>query len=312
VANVQSLLGACLLAEGKVDEARPLLNQGYLTLRTTAPNDTLVEQARRRVQSLPALTGALTETGGGRHPASSDATLAVIPAGCRWHEVDDAGELPGSAQVTTGFGLMAGIEGTLVDRAGETDMYRIDICDPANFSATTANTATGFDTQLFLFDSAGLGVAANDDLPPGGGDLRSRLTNTFVPGAGQYYLAISSWNRDPYSATGLIFLDLPSAIEHPADGPGAGAPVMIWLGASPGGFPYLINLTGTCFAVQNCYANCDNSTTPPVLNVIDFLCFLNRFAQNDPWANCDGSTIAPVLNVNDFICFQGRFAAGCQ
>ena len=27
-----------------------------------------------------------------------------------------------------------------------------------------------------------------------------------------------------------------------------------------------------------CYANCDNSTTPPVLNVQDFACFLNLFA----------------------------------
>jgi subtilisin-like proprotein convertase family protein len=28
------------------------------------------------------------------------------------------------------------------------------------------------------------------------------------------------------------------------------------------------------------------------------------------YANCDGSTSAPVLNVNDFICFQSQFAAG--
>ncbi len=29
---------------------------------------------------------------------------------------------------------------------------------------------------------------------------------------------------------------------------------------------------------STCYANCDGSTTPPVLNVLDFTCFLNRFA----------------------------------
>jgi hypothetical protein len=29
------------------------------------------------------------------------------------------------------------------------------------------------------------------------------------------------------------------------------------------------------------------------------------------YANCDASTIAPVLNVNDFVCFLNRFAAGC-
>jgi uncharacterized membrane protein len=57
-----------------------------------------------------------------------------------------------------------------------------------------------------------------------------------------------------------------------------------------------------------CYPNCDGSTSPPVLNVNDFVCFQARFAAADPYADCDRST---TLNVNDFVCFQGRFAAGC-
>jgi agmatine/peptidylarginine deiminase len=60
-----------------------------------------------------------------------------------------------------------------------------------------------------------------------------------------------------------------------------------------------------------CAANCDGSTTAPVLNVNDFICFQQRYASGDCFANCDGSTTAPVLNVNDFICFQSKFAAGC-
>jgi cytochrome c peroxidase len=60
------------------------------------------------------------------------------------------------------------------------------------------------------------------------------------------------------------------------------------------------------------YANCDGSTVQPVLNVNDFVCFLNRFGAGDPYANCDGSTTPPVLNVNDFVCFLNRFGAGCQ
>jgi hypothetical protein len=60
-----------------------------------------------------------------------------------------------------------------------------------------------------------------------------------------------------------------------------------------------------------CYANCDASTAPPVLNVQDFSCFLGKFASDDPYANCDGSTQPPVLNVQDFSCFLGKFAAGC-
>jgi hypothetical protein len=57
-----------------------------------------------------------------------------------------------------------------------------------------------------------------------------------------------------------------------------------------------------------CYANCDGSTTQPVLNVNDFVCFQSRFASADPYADCDHSS---TLNVNDFVCFQQQFAAGC-
>jgi uncharacterized membrane protein len=60
-----------------------------------------------------------------------------------------------------------------------------------------------------------------------------------------------------------------------------------------------------------CYANCDGSTTAPVLNINDFVCFQSRFAAGDSYANCDGSTTAPVLTINDYVCFQGQFAAGC-
>jgi probable HAF family extracellular repeat protein len=60
-----------------------------------------------------------------------------------------------------------------------------------------------------------------------------------------------------------------------------------------------------------CYSNCDGSTAPPILNVNDFTCYLNRFAATDPYANCDNSTAPPTLNVADFICFMNKYAAGC-
>lgn len=66
------------------------------------------------------------------------------------------------------------------------------------------------------------------------------------------------------------------------------------------------------FAISTpCYANCDHSTAPPVLNVADFTCFLQAFQLNDPYANCDGSTSAPTLNVGDFTCFLQKFGLGC-
>ena len=60
-----------------------------------------------------------------------------------------------------------------------------------------------------------------------------------------------------------------------------------------------------------CYANCDQSTTPPTLNAQDFHCFLNKFVGSDPYANCDLCSSPPTLNINDFQCFLNRFAAGC-
>ncbi len=62
----------------------------------------------------------------------------------------------------------------------------------------------------------------------------------------------------------------------------------------------------------SCYANCDASTSTPILNVVDFGCFLNRFSAGDSYANCDASTTPPTLNVNDFICFVNSFVAGCH
>ncbi|MFN0131620.1 MAG: hypothetical protein ACKVW3_03660 [Phycisphaerales bacterium] len=70
-------------------------------------------------------------------------------------------------------------------------------------------------------------------------------------------------------------------------------------------------IVGFTCGTATCYANCDGSTSAPILNVNDFVCFQNLFAAGSSLANCDGSTIPPVLNVNDFVCFQNAFSAGC-
>lgn len=61
-----------------------------------------------------------------------------------------------------------------------------------------------------------------------------------------------------------------------------------------------------------CYANCDGSTSTPLLTANDFQCFLNEFAAQSAYANCDGSTVAPLLTANDFQCFLNKYAAGCS
>lgn len=71
--------------------------------------------------------------------------------------------------------------------------------------------------------------------------------------------------------------------------------------------------------VTPCYANCDSSTVAPVLNALDFQCFLQRFNQGlalpaanqvVAYGNCDGSTVPPVLNALDFSCYLVKYREG--
>jgi len=55
------------------------------------------------------------------------------------------------------------------------------------------------------------------------------------------------------------------------------------------------------------YANCDGSTTFPVINAVDFICFLNHASLGSAYANCDGSTGTPRITANDFVCFLNAF-----
>jgi uncharacterized membrane protein len=129
---------------------------------------------------------------------------------------------------------------------------------------------------------AGPGIALIWDRASGSGDLKQRLL-------GLGLTSVASWS-------------LGSAVAiNPA------GTVIIGNGTNPQGQPEAWIARIPPF----CYANCDQSTTAPVLNVLDFTCFLQHFAAADPYANCDQSTTAPVLNVLDFTCFLQRFAAGC-
>jgi hypothetical protein len=94
------------------------------------------------------------------------------------------------------------------------------------------------------------------------------------------------------------------------------------IGYGPGGNEYMKGFVLRPIQTSApCWPNCDGSTVPPVLNVEDFSCFINEFAQAQGlphaqqlthYANCDQSTTAPALNVEDFSCFINRFAQGCD
>jgi hypothetical protein len=259
------------------------------------------------------LTSSHCVDAGGVYQGDNSAcgTIVCPVAPDLWIEQGDAGDLPGTAQVTGGTGTLSRIRGNI--GANDVDMYQFRMCAPASFSATTVGGAN-FDTQLFLFTSSGGGIAFNDDAPQTG-SFQSTISSQFTGAmaAGDVLLAVTRYNNDALASTQPIWLNEPVGVERAPDGPGQAGTVNGWSGAAATGGAYTIELTGSCYpaAVQPCYANCDASTTAPVLNVQDFTCFLQQYAASNAYANCDGSTVAPTLNVQDFTCFLQRYAAGC-
>jgi len=173
-----------------------------------------------------------------------------------WTEVGDAGDLPATAQVPTGSGALTSISGSIPSTsATDADMYRIHISTPSTFSATTVGTV-GLpgtqlqNSQLFLFNAAGLGVYGRDDDP---GTFRTTLPAGSLLGPqipGDYFLAISGFARDPVSPGGLIFPSSPNTTLFGPTGPGGTQPISGWTGleaafASRGN--YRIDLTGAEF-----------------------------------------------------------------
>ena len=122
---------------------------------------------------------------------------------------------------------------------------------------------------------------------------------------------ISKWSGGAWSALGAGLVGAGRTMAAFDDDAGGPIPPSLYVG---GDFSHAGGLPSSNFARWGCgvcYANCDSSTTAPVLNVNDFICFQQKYAAGDAYANCDGSTTPPVLNVNDFVCFQQKYAAGC-
>jgi len=172
--------------------------------------------------------------------------LAAVPAAAQtWTEAGDAGDLPATAQIPVGAGTLSQIDGTLLT-GGDADMYCVHIPNPGVFVATTCGGTT-VDTQLWLFDPTGLGVTHDDD-DPGGCGLQSSVTGAFVPGPGNYLLAVSQYNWDPLDAAGaLIWANSPFNVERAPDGPGAPGPVTGWGTSGFASGPYSIIITGALF-----------------------------------------------------------------
>jgi hypothetical protein len=152
----------------------------------------------------------------------SSGTASAIP----YVEIGDAGALIGSHQNVGGGvdSIVGGMTG-----ATDVDLYRL-VLAAGTFTASTGNAAIGNgpDTQLFLFNASGMGIAGNDDAPSNG-TQRSFISANLA--AGVYYLAVSVFNQDPYSSGGYIFPDYFNCCGHPVDGPtgpGGGSALSFW------------------------------------------------------------------------------------
>jgi len=124
------------------------------------------------------------------------ASLASSAQAQNWDESTngggDAGQSLSTAQKPTGSGALHSISGAISNR-NDVDIYKIHISAPGKFSASTLGGAN-FDTQLFLFDSTGHGIEANDDYKF---SLQSFLPGGCFLDPGCYYLAISTFDNDP-------------------------------------------------------------------------------------------------------------------
>ena len=237
------------------------------------------------------------------------ALLATVPALAQtWDETTDgggdAGHLPGTAQVCDGSGPLTSITGN--NATSDSDMYQIQITDEASFSASTVGQVT-WDTQLFLFNSEGRGVAFDDDDPSGGGGVfQSVLSSQFVSANGVYYLAISRYNRDALSSSGLIWANEPWDEERAPDGPGAANPVTNWSGSVAGGGNYTIVLTGVSFVGGGggCPGDFDHNGVRELADLAVLLAAFGGSAAGD--MDGDGDT-----DLQDLATLLALFGAPC-
>jgi hypothetical protein len=173
------------------------------------------------------------------------------------------GELLSKAQIISSPGIQAltDITGSLplVNGTSGGNLFEIYISDPTNFSASTlafTNSVNTFDTQLFLFNSSGIGIEANDD-NPNNSQIQSLLPSdsSYLSNLsiGNYYLLIEGNGRYPTDASGnLIFPNLTISQSYSNEvvgptGPGGASALGGFTGNSGGGGAYSIQLTGAGF-----------------------------------------------------------------
>jgi hypothetical protein len=161
-----------------------------------------------------------------------------------WSEIGDAGNTIASAQITVGPGDLLAITGTLAADT-DVDVYCFRIQDETVFSLSLINCVAATDPDLFMFDAAGIGVSHHDACAGG----LVTLSNAFVTGPGQYYVAITGDGGLAFTGASEIWLQASTGGERAPDGPGAAGPMTSMGGPTVvvNNAIYMMTLSGAVF-----------------------------------------------------------------
>jgi hypothetical protein len=143
--------------------------------------------------------------------ALATATLAAAAwAAPVVHIETGTGDLPGTAEIAApaGFGELR-IEGSFLEATGGfpanlVDLYGFSITHAGRYFFNTFGSAVE-DTQLFLFDATGNGLAWNNDASESPVNTWSALDAAL--GVGDYFIAVTWFGMDPIDGLGQSIFD---------------------------------------------------------------------------------------------------------
>jgi hypothetical protein len=173
-----------------------------------------------------------------------------------WTEVGVAGQTIPTAHMTNGSGSLDAIIGSL---AGNANLFGFQITqDGTAFSATTypgtvpQQLGGSLDVMLQLFDSAGNGIIANDDIGSQNGFYNNDAAISATLNAGNYFLGVSGYRLAPFDAANVELFptmgDATIALPNPSAGTLDHYSTTIDQGFMSG--PYRVDLTGAGFATN--------------------------------------------------------------
>jgi hypothetical protein len=234
-------------------------------------------------------SGVLTQVVRAGQPAPGTGTSFTLVGGAH---LSEAGRIAFQGSTSTGFFPPLGV---WWDQHGSIQPLLLPGATPAGLNGATLTGVSG----IFGYAASGMILVRAGLNDPEFGQQSALLL--VEPNGNVHEIAASG---EPFDATGhgdprIVYIITPGGLSESGE-------VAFRLRFTDGTEGHYAARLG-----EACYANCDGSTSAPVLNVSDFTCFLQRYAAGELYANCDNSTQPPVLNVGDFACFLQQYAAGC-